>query len=254
MIRSLRSWFSKRRKNDFDSDELSERIENLQRAIGIVIPADYHTLFLQALRHRSIIDDNHYKAHETYERLEFLGDAVLDLVVTEILFEKFPKEDEGFLTKLRAKIVRGDTLALLAVNININTLLEVGERASGQKIELSKSVLADVFEAIIAAVYLSKGYNFTKQFVTDVVNRHINFNDLQEKVDNYKSALMEHLQALKKPLPEYKVISEDGPGHDRTFKIGVFIDGELKGEGSEKSKKKAEQLAARAALDTISDG
>lgn len=250
MIRGLRRWF-KRKETDAGPGELSERISKLQQTLGIVIPADYQQLFLQALRHRSIIDDNRYEAHETYERLEFLGDAVLDLIVTEILFEKFPKEDEGFLTKLRAKIVRGDTLAMLAENLNINTLLEVGERASEQKIELSKSVLADVFESVIAAIYLSKGYAFTHQFVSDVVNRHINFKDLQKKVDNHKSALMEYLQALKKPLPEYRVLSEDGPGHDKLFTIGVYVDGVMQGKGSGKSKKQAEQAAAQKALKNI---
>lgn len=252
MIRGLRRWF-KRDKSEAGPGESSERIVSLQKTLGIVIPADYHYLFLQAFRHRSIIDDNLYKAHETYERLEFLGDAVLDLVVTEILFEKFPRQNEGFLTKLRAKIVRGDTLAMLARKLNINELLEVGERASEQKIELSKSVLADVFESVIAAIYLSKGYAFTQQFVSDVINRHIDFNDLQDTVDNYKSALMEHLQAQKKPLPEYRVLSEDGPGHDKIFTIGVYVDGEMKGEGAGKSKKQAEQMAAQKALENIPD-
>lgn len=249
MIRGLRKWFKGKEETGYG--ELTERISNLQSALGIVIPAKYQTVFLQALRHRSIIDDNRYKAYETYERLEFLGDAVLDLVITEILFEKFPKEDEGFLTKLRAKIVRGDTLAMLALKLNINKLLEVGERASEQKIEFSKSVLADVFESVIAAIYLSKGYTFTHQFVSDVVNKHIDFVDLQDKVDNHKSVLMEYLQALKKPLPEYRVLSEEGPGHDKIFTIGVFVDGEIQGEGSGKSKKQAEQIAAQAALENI---
>src|SRR5690625_7118768 len=88
-----------------------------------------------ALRHRSIVDHETYQSHETYERLEFLGDAVLDLIITEILFDKYPRKDEGFLTKLRAKIVRGDTLFELAKKLEINRFLEVGEKVSGQGIE-----------------------------------------------------------------------------------------------------------------------
>ena len=195
-----------------------------------------------------IIDGKKVLAHDTYERLEFLGDAVLDLIVTEIVFEKYPVADEGFLTKLRAKIVRGKTLAHLAKQMQINEVMEVGERASGQGINVSKSVLADLFEAMIAAVYLTKGYTFTFSFVENLLKRHIDLESMEKKADNYKSSLMEYLQALNQPLPEYKVIDEEGPAHDKIFTVAVFLSGEFKSKGKGRSKKDAEQIAAEKAL------
>ncbi len=250
MFQWLKKWFDSEEETD-QSLVQSERLKKLENSLGFKIPAGFENLFLQALRHRSIIDDNLYHAYETYERLEFLGDAVLDLIITEILYKKYKKEDEGFLTKLRAKLVKGDTLAQLARELNINELLEIGERASGQKIDLSKSVLSDLFESVVAAIYLSKGYHFTFSFVHGVIEKHLDFEQVEKNVDNHKSVLMEHLQSLREPLPEYKVLSEDGPGHDKTFVIGVFINDEKMGVGEGKSKKEAEQNAAKKTLEIL---
>jgi ribonuclease III len=249
MIGRLKEWF---RKRDVPHPpESSDRFEKLEKFLGVNIPGEDLHLFSKALRHRSIVDNNQFEAHETYERLEFLGDAVLDLIVTEILFEKYPTQNEGYLTKLRSKIVKGDTLSILARKLKLNELLEVGERASGQGIELSKSVLADVYEAIVAAIYLSMGYEKTFLFVESTMDQFLDFKILETKVDNYKSLLMEFTQSEKSPLPVYKIISEDGPGHDKTFRVAVFIKDRKMGEGEGKSKKKAEQLAARAALEKL---
>lgn len=249
MIGRLKEWF---RKRDVPHPpESSDRFEKLEKFLGVNIPGEDLHLFSKALRHRSIVDNNQFEAHETYERLEFLGDAVLDLIVTEILFEKYPTQNEGYLTKLRSKIVKGDTLSILARKLKLNELLEVGERASGQGIELSKSVLADVYEAIVAAIYLSMGYEKTFLFVESTMDQFLDFKILETKVDNYKSLLMEFTQSQKSPLPVYKIISEDGPGHDKTFRVAVFIKDLKMGVGEGKSKKKAEQLAARAALEKL---
>jgi len=250
MLQRLKKWFSIV-ENTEQPHKQSERLIKLEKSLGFTIPHGFEALFLQALRHRSIIDDNLYHAHETYERLEFLGDAVIDLIITEILYKKYKKEDEGFLTKLRAKLVKGDTLAKLANDLNINELLEIGERATGQKIDLSKSVLSDLFESVVAAIYLSKGYQFTFNFVHKVIEKHLDFEQVEKNVDNHKSVLMEYLQALKKPLPEYKILSEDGPGHDKTFVIAVYISDEKMGVGEGKSKKEAEQSAAKKTLEIL---
>lgn len=249
MIGRLKDWFRKRSVPQ--QSVPSDRILRLQSGLGITIPEEDFHLFYKALRHRSIVDNEQFEAHETYERLEFLGDAVLDLIVTEILFDKYPTENEGFLTKLRSKIVKGDTLSILARELSLNEALEVGQRASGQGIELSKSVLADVYEAIIAAIYISMGYEEAFRFVQSNMDKFLNFETLEKKIDNYKSLLMEYTQSERMPLPSYKIISEEGPGHDKTFFVAVFVDRKKMGEGTGKSKKKAEQLAARNALDEL---
>ncbi len=250
MIRWLKKRFGQ--KNPPASNrEPGKRIQRLEKSLGFSIPEDQIHHFERALRHRSIVDNDRYEAHETYERLEFLGDAILDMIVTEILFEKYPTQNEGFLTKLRSKIVKGDTLYQLARKLELNDVLEVGNRASGQGIEFSKSVLADVYEAIVAAIYISRGYEETFRFVEKNLEEFLDLKTIETKVDNYKSVLMEYSQSEKIPLPVYKVISEDGPGHNKTFSVAVYLKGDLKGEGTGKSKKQAEQLAAKNALQSL---
>lgn len=249
MIRKFKDWFRKKKIQNLS--ELSDRISLLEDCLGFKIPPKDVHLFAKALRHRSIVDNDKYEAHETYERLEFLGDAVLDLIVTEILFVAYPIENEGFLTKLRSKIVKGNTLSELAINLNLNHVLEVGHRATGQGIELSKSVLADVYEAVIAAIYLSRGYSETFKFVEANLNDFLDLTTIEKKVENFKSLLMEYTQSEKAPLPEYKIQSEAGPGHDKTFSVAVYVNGRKLGEGIGKSKKQAEQIAAKKALEKI---
>lgn len=248
MLGRLKSWFT---APTDQFEEPSARISKLENLLGFKIEPEDRGIYLRALRHRSIIDGKKIQAHETYERLEFLGDAVLDLVVTEILFDKYPLANEGFLTKLRAKVVRGKTLAQVALSMEINEVMEIGERASGQGIEVSKSVLADLFESVIAAIYLTKGYEFTAKFTEKTLNKHLDLKTLEIKADNFKSSLMEHLQSLNEPLPEYRVIAEDGPAHDKTFTVAVYLQGDLKAEGTGKNKKDAEQIAAEKALATL---
>lgn len=249
MIGRLKKWFWNQSAPELS--EPAERLDILEKYLPFPIPENHFHLFRQAMRHRSIVDGDKHEAHETYERLEFLGDAVLDLIVTEILFDKYPHENEGFLTKLRAKIVRGDSLSTIAKKLELNRVLEVGERASGQGIEFSKSVLADVYEALVAAIYVSQGYQTAFNFVYSTVDQFLDFKKIEKKIDNYKSLLMEYSQSEKRSLPRYQILSESGPGHNKTFRVAVFLDEQKLGEGSGKSKKKAEQEAAMEALKQI---
>jgi len=249
MLYRLKKWLWKD-KGPIQS-ESKERLSELEGALGLRIPSEYQQLFQKALRHKSIVDNDKFESYETYERLEFLGDAVLDLIVTEILFEKYPKENEGFLTKLRAKIVRGDTLFQMAQKLGLSEFLEVGERAAGQGIELSKSVLSDVYEALVAAIYISSGYDSAHRFVSSHIDMFIDFDEIVNMVDNYKSLLMEYSQSEKLKLPKYEVIYEEGPGHDKTFHVAVYIENKKLGEGKGKSKKSAEQAAAEDALEAL---
>jgi len=240
----FRSFFSKLGKIPTGKND---RILELEQIIGTTI--DDPTLFQRALRHRSMLSKDQYAKYDSYERLEFLGDAVLDLIAAEILFNRYPKKDEGFLTKIRAKLVRGETLALLSTKLGFEALMEIGENNSVVKI--SKSILADVFESIVAAIYITKGYPVAFQFVERVYTEFIDFEELVTTVDNHKSALLEYTQAERLPLPHYKLIRESGPGHNRTFEVKVMVGTDELGTGIGKSKKKAEQLAAEVALQSL---
>lgn len=241
---SIRSLFARKSK---DSASRDERIIQLEKIIGLTI--EDTSLFQRALRHRSMLTQEQYAKYDSYERLEFLGDAVLDLIAAEILFHKYSKKDEGFLTKIRAKLVKGETLAYFSTELGLDELMEMGERPGNTKI--SNSILADVFESIIAAIYITKGYSNAFQFVEYVFDKFVNFEDLIHTVDNYKSALLEYTQAERLPLPSYRTINESGPGHNRTFEVTVLIGEKEYGTGIGKSKKKAEQLAAEAALQML---
>lgn len=243
MLDKLRSYFE---ANAETPPEHKERINKLERIIDGQI--DNPFIFIRALRHRSTLVDESYSSTDSYERLEFLGDAVLDLIVTEIIFDKFSEENEGFLTKLRAKLVNGDALAHYARELELHSLLVLGERVRGQGIEHSKSVLADIFEALVGALYLDQGYKQVSKFVQQVIEEYVDFDQIIDSLDNYKSLLLEFAQANKMDIPVYNLVSESGPGHDKTFVVQVLVDNRPMAEGSGKSKKQAEQQAARRAL------
>lgn len=226
--------------------EHKNRLKELERIIDANIDDPF--LFIRALRHRSILADDSFSKSDSYERLEFLGDAVLDLIVTEIIFEKFPEKNEGFLTKLRAKLVKGDALARYAQKLNLGDLIVLGKRAEGQGIEFSKSVLADIFEALIGAIYKDQGYKKSFEFVNRLIDEFVNFESVIGMIDNYKSLLLEFAQAKKMKIPTYEMVSESGPGHDKTFEVMVLVDNKEMGTGKGKSKKEAEQRAAQSAL------
>lgn len=246
MFDQLRSYFKSDKKL---SPEQKERIKHLEGIIDTSIENPF--IYVRALRHRSTLADDNFSSTDSYERLEFLGDAVLDLIVTEIIFDFFPDKNEGFLTKLRAKLVKGDTLAEYAQNLQLDELLFLGERVQGQGIEQSKSVLSDVFEALIGALYVDQGYEATSHFVRKVIEGFVEFDQIIDTLDNYKSLLLEFAQANQMEIPTYTVISEEGPGHNKTFGVEVFVDEEPVAQGVGKSKKEAEQKAARKALDIL---
>lgn len=239
-------------EDDLKPAEL-ERLVRLQELIQNPINPKERNLFLRALRHRSLVDVKNYRSHESYERLEFLGDAVLELIVSEMLYRMYPQENEGFLTKLRAKIVRGKTLAELAEKLKLYELAEFSDSLSSrqQKRIHSTSILADLFESLVAALYLAKGFETTHIFVRTAVEKHLDIENISKRVDNYKSLLMEHLQANQRNLPDYKVMKESGPDHQKVFTIGVYVDDVLMGQASGKSKKEAEQRAASQALNQL---
>lgn len=235
--------FLKRRKL---APEQQQRITAIERLIGI--RSKNPDLFFRALTHRSKLADNKLEDIDSYEQLEFLGDAVLDLIVSEILFEKYPKENEGFMTKSRSKLVKGITLAKIARKMDLSSYIIIGERAKGQGVEFSNSVLADVFEALVGAIYRDRGYAICSSFVRTVYQKYVDIDELVRTQDNYKSTLLEYTQAHKLPIPTYSIISETGPAHNKRFHIGVYIGKDMIGDGKGHNKKIAEQIAAMNAL------
>lgn len=255
MFDGIKALFKKEETEPYSGSgdpRVREKIAHLEQVLGISIQKEQ--IFLKALRHRSTIEEvTESRSYDSYERLEFLGDAVLDLIVSEIIYERYPRKNEGFMTKMRAQIVKGEALARYAETLNLGSVMEIGNRARGQGIEYSKSILADVFEAVVGAVYVTQGYSQTHLFVEQVIKQQVDFEKLTNSLDNYKSILLEFTQARQWEIPTYKVVNEYGPGHDKTFKVEVLIGQSSMGEGIGKTKKQAEQKAAKNALDQLSD-
>ncbi len=208
-------------------------------------------LFSIALTHRSAVDFIDKDVFQSNERLEFLGDAVLDLVVAEHLFTHYPDFDEGKLTKLRSQIVNAKTLAGHARSLGIGGLMIVSDSAEAMGVRESDTTLSDALEALIGAVYLDGGYDRVKTFIQTHLLVKTNFEELLNTEQNYKSVLLEYAQANRVALPVYSIVSEDGPSHKKTFTVSVRLGDDVLGQGVGKSKKVAEQSAAREAVEKL---
>ncbi|MHB0999482.1 MAG: ribonuclease III [Armatimonadota bacterium] len=200
----------------------------------------------QALTHKSYLGE--VSGMVSNERLEFLGDSILGMVVAERLFAKFTEKQEGELAKAKAVAVSEPILAEAALRIGLSPalLLSTGEDSSGGRTR--SSILADAFEAVVAAIYLTQGLESVRDFILRALGSILDDIEREEHHRNYKSILQELCQSLCKKAPKYIVISESGADHDRTFVVEAQIDGKPLGQGSGKSKKQAEQAAAFEAL------
>jgi ribonuclease III len=207
-------------------------------------------LFLQALIHRSYLQmvDERW---ESNERLEFLGDAILSFVVAEHLFKTFPEMEEGNLTKLRSRLVNRKILAQRSKDLYLPDFLLLSTSAAQSIDNGSESIIADAFESIIGALYLDGGFEAAEKFISRSLLENPEVIKLAMMDDNYKSALLEYVQARSLGIPHYSVTQEEGPEHDRRFTINVTIGAQSLGVGSGRSKKEAEQSAAANALECI---
>lgn len=198
-----------------------------------------------ALTHSSYGNEVYHDKHHNNERLEFLGDAVLEITVSEYLFEEYKKQPEGELTKLRASIVCEPTLAVCARDIGLNQFLYLGKGEELTGGRFRDSITSDALEAVLGAIYKDGGIECARSFVLS----HI-LNDIQNKtlfIDS-KSILQERIQAGYKESPEYVLISESGPDHCKEFSVEVRLDGSIIGAGVGRTKKSAEQQAAYDAI------
>ena len=208
-----------------------------------------NTDFLRmAFTHRSYVNEHKRSGYEHNERLEFLGDAVLELAVTEFLFEKYPKGTEGDLTSYRAALVNTNTLSDIARALGMNDHLLLSKGEAKDQGRARQYILANVFEATIGAIFLDQGYAEAKDFIAR------NLFHLADKIVSEKSWLdakshfQERAQELLGTTPSYKTIKESGPDHDKNFTVGVYVGKELIAEGDGRSKQEAEQEAAERAL------
>jgi ribonuclease-3 len=224
----------------------------LQQTLDIVF--NDTSLLEQALVHRSYLNENPGLALTSNERLEFLGDAVLGLIVAEKLYQDYPDFTEGEMTKLRSALVRRETLAHMARVIRLGDYLYLGkgEEAGGGRHKPAN--LAAALEAVIAAIFLDQGSPTTRDFILRLLDTELQKVTKQGTVVDYKSELQELIQSREQQTPAYHLIETTGPDHGRTFTVEVRLGEAVLGRGSGKSKKAAETEAARSALEKLSRG
>jgi ribonuclease-3 len=209
---------------------------------------------LEALTHRSYLNENPDWKQSNNERLEFLGDAVLELVTTEYLFNEYPKEEEGQLTLFRAALVNTRMLSRIAETIGLQKYLLVSRGEAQSSGRASETILADGFEALVGAIYMDQGYIQAKNFILRVLIPYLG--EIVEKglYKDAKSLLQEIAQEEYKLTPTYRVIEESGPDHQKIFRVGVYFNEELKAEGAGPSKQEAEVAAAKHILKEVDAG
>jgi len=220
-------------------------VDELKKVLNIDInDASYYEL---ALTHPSYNADAKTK-HSDYERLEFIGDAVLGFVCGDLVYKYHPEMDEGLLSKLRSFLVRKESLSNYARRMHLENYIKVGHSISKASIISSNKILEDVFEAIVGAVYLDKGfdsvYNYLyKILLDDILNANV------DCLTDYKSKLQEFMQSEQRDAVTYVTVDEKGPAHNKTFVVNVLYNDVVLGIGSGKSKKEAEENAAKSALE-----
>lgn len=222
-------------------------IEKAEEVIGVKF--DDKNLLQTAFTHRSYLNENRGTVKEHNERLEFLGDAVLELVVTRHLFDLFPKKNEGDLTAFRAALVNTQMLAQTSEKLGFNDLLLLSRGESKDTGRARNYILANTFEAVTGAVYLDQGYDAAQKFIASNL-----FTELDEIIEkglwlDAKSKFQERSQEVESFTPVYETVHEEGPDHDKMFTVSVSLNNKEVARGKGKSKQEAEQKAAREALE-----
>ncbi|MCH7530009.1 ribonuclease III [Patescibacteria group bacterium] len=225
---------------------MSKELSEFEKSTGITF--NNKQLLMQAFVHRSYLNEHRDFDIEHNERLEFLGDAVLELIVTDYLFNTYKNKPEGELTVFRSALVNTNTLSNAAVVLNMNDYLLLSRGEAKDTGRARQYILANTFEAFIGALYLDRGYDAAKGFITKTILPLTDGIVKDRLWQDSKSHFQEKSQEKMGVTPEYKTLKEDGPDHDKRFVVGVFLDAKQIGEGEGKSKQEAEQDAAKAAL------
>ena len=248
LIKKLKEREERKQQKEISKLFTPQKFAELEKLVGFSIK--HRRFFIQALTHRSFLEQN-AEYDVSNERLEFLGDSVLGLCVAEYLFDAFPDKNEGFLTKVRAKLVNKLALADAADKINLGRFILVSKNLANSFASGSRTVLSDGYEALVGAVYLDNGIVSAKEFIHRTLIVPNTKEGLYLIDENFKSQLLEYAQAHKMDNPTYHVVKEEGPQHNRVFTISVTIGAAEYGTGSGRNKKSAEQNAAHAALSAI---
>ncbi|MBU0278334.1 MULTISPECIES: ribonuclease III [unclassified Gemella] len=230
-------------------NRINELINELNKIYDMKI--NYNKNYEMAFTHSSYINEQkNLLKHDSYERLEFLGDATLEISVSEYLYIKFPNFSEGQLTKIRASVVCEPSLVKQAKKLGFDKYIILGkgeEKIGGRN---RPALLADIFESFLGALYLDKGLESVKNFLSKTLFKEIQDEDYSTFID-YKTILQEYISKEKLGVIEYKLISSIGPSHEKIFVSAIYIDEKKFGEGTAKTKKESEQIAAKLALQKL---
>lgn len=214
------------------------------------VPFNNQETLLSAITHRSYLNEHREAKQEHNERLEFLGDAVLELVVTDYLFQKYPDKPEGELTAVRAALVNTVSLSESASELGLNDWLLMSKGEAKDTGRARQYILANAFEAVIGAIYIDQGYDAAKDFIAGQLFKKTDRIVEKRLWQDPKSRFQELAQDKVSITPTYELVSQEGPDHDREFTIGVFLKSEKVAEGKGQSKQEAEQAAAENAIET----
>ena len=226
-----------------EDQKLQAKFKKLEKKIGYTFQST--ELFMQSLTHKS------YKTQSNNERLEFLGDSVVNLIIGEYIFDNFQHYQEGRLSKLRASLVNEQSLEKIANHIQLGQCILLSHAEQRNHGREKPSILSDAFEALIAAVFIESGFEHTKELVIRLVKDVFQGVELEELYTDYKTLLQEYTQAKYGAPPEYQTTKEDGPEHNKTFTVCVIINKKLIATSKGRSKKRAEQNSAKKAIDIL---
>lgn len=224
-----------------------EELSRLEKILGVTFAQKEH--LLSAITHRSYLNEHRGATQDHNERLEFLGDAVLEIVVTDYLFAKYPEKPEGELTAVRAALVNTSSLSDAAGKLGLNDFLLMSKGEAKDTGRARQYILANAFEACIGAIYLDQGYDAAKDFIAKQLFAKTDRIVEKRLWQDPKSRFQEIAQEKMSVTPSYELISQEGPDHDRTFTVGVYLKSEKVTEGRGRSKQEAEQNAAEEALE-----
>jgi len=223
--------------------------KNLEKKLGIEFKNP--KLLIEALTHRSYLNEVPQEKRSSNERLEFLGDSILSFIISEWLFSHFPHSPEGTLTAFRSNLVKTETLAKTAQKLSLGNylFLSKGERKSGG--QENPTILANTLEAVVGAIFLDRGLDLVKKFIHSQFKTILQNLTVKGELKDFKSLLQEKTQAKNKLSPTYKTVKEAGPSHAKVFTVEVFLGKKLLGKGQGKSKQAAEEEAAKNALEKL---
>jgi ribonuclease-3 len=205
----------------------------------------YQKAFIHKSVLRFITDEN---LKSSYERYEFLGDSVLNLIIAKFIFDKYPDKEEGYLTRIRTKLVNGKTLAFLAKKLNLNQFLILSKNVETIGGRNNDRILEDVFEAFLCSLNMDLGYKYVEHFVLGIINEFIDFSEVEED-NNYKDILLRKCQQTMQINPEYELVSTTGPAHKKVFTSTAIINGKKYASGTGNTKKESEQVASKNTLE-----